>query len=222
MTVSHPGSGGKWALPVAREGLWLIAASAFVTAYLALLGLSLVALFFLVVTLFLGFFFRDPQREIPDGEGLAVSPADGKIVEVRMVPKSEFAPEEMLKISVFMSVFNVHVNRIPADGSVTGVSYHPGKYFSANLNKASSHNERNAVSLDIIGGRRLVVVQIAGLIARRIVCRIRQGDRLRRGDRFGIICFGSRLDVYLPPDTQPAVSVGDRVWAGTSVLGRLA
>jgi phosphatidylserine decarboxylase len=222
MTVSDPGLGGKWALPVAREGLWLIAASAFVTVYLALLGLSLLALFFLVVTLFLGFFFRDPQREIPDGEGLAVSPADGKIVEVRMVPKSEFAPEEMLKISVFMSVFNVHVNRIPADGSVTGVSYHPGKYFSANLNKASSHNERNAVSLEIIGGRRLVVVQIAGLIARRIVCGIRQGDRLRRGDRFGIICFGSRLDVYLPPDTQPAVSVGDRVWAGTSVLGRLA
>lgn len=222
MTDSDPGSGGKWALPVAREGLWLIAASAFVTVYLALLGLSMVALFFLVVTLFLGFFFRDPQREIPDGEGLAVSPADGKIVEVRMVPKSEFAPEEMLKISVFMSVFNVHVNRIPTEGTVTGVSYHPGKYFSANLNKASSHNERNAVSLDIIGGRRLVVVQIAGLIARRIVCRIRQGDRLRRGDRFGIICFGSRLDVYLPPDTQPAVSVGDRVWAGTSVLGRLA
>ena len=222
MNVSDPGSGGKRALPVAREGLWLIAASAFVTVYLALLGLSLVALFFLVVTLFLGFFFRDPQREIPDGEGLAVSPADGKIVEVRMVPKSEFAPEEMLKISVFMSVFNVHVNRIPADGSVTGVAYHPGKYFSANLNKASSHNERNAVSLEIIGGRRLVVVQIAGLIARRIVCGIRQGDRLRRGDRFGIICFGSRLDVYLPPDTQPAVSVGDRVWAGTSVLGRLA
>jgi len=222
MNVSDPGSGGKRALPVAREGLWLIAASAFVTVYLALLGLSLVALFFLVVTLFLGFFFRDPQREIPGGEGLAVSPADGKIVEVRMVPKSEFAPEEMLKISVFMSVFNVHVNRIPADGSVTGVSYHPGKYFAANLNKASSHNERNAVSLEIIGGRRLVVVQIAGLIARRIVCGIRQGDRLRRGDRFGIICFGSRLDVYLPPDTQPAVSVGDRVWAGTSVLGRLA
>jgi phosphatidylserine decarboxylase len=222
MTVSDPGSGGKWALPVAREGLWFIAASAFVTGYLALLGLSMVALFFLVVTLFLGFFFRDPQREIPDGEGLAVSPADGKIVEVRMVSKSEFTPEEMLKISVFMSIFNVHVNRIPTEGNVTGVSYHPGKYFSANLNKASSHNERNAVSLEIIGGRRLVVVQIAGLIARRIVCKIRQGDRLRRGDRFGMICFGSRLDVYLPPDTQPAVSVGDKVWAGTSVLGRLA
>jgi phosphatidylserine decarboxylase len=221
MTASDPRSGGKRALPVAPEGLWLIAASVFVTVYLAMLGLGMVALFFLAVTLFLAFFFRDPGREIPAEEGLAVSPADGKVVEVRMVPKNEFAPEEMLKISVFMSVFNVHVNRIPTDGTVTGVSYYPGKFFSANLNKASSHNERNAVSLEIIGGRRLIVVQVAGLIARRIVCRTRQGDRLRRGDRFGMICFGSRLDVYLPPDTQPAVSVGDKVWAGTSVLAHL-
>ena len=197
MTGSDPGSGGNRAFPVAPEGLWLIAASAFVTVYLAVLGLSMVALFFLGITLFLGFFFRDPQREIPGEEGLAVSPADGKVVEVRTVPKSEFAPEEMLKISVFMSVFNVHVNRIPTDGTVTDVSYYPGKCFSANLNKASSHNERNAVSLEMIGGRRLIVVQVAGLIARRIVCKIRQGDRLRRGERFGMICFWSRLDFYI-------------------------
>jgi len=207
---------------VAREGWWLIAASAFVTVYLALLGLTMVALFFLAVTIFLGCFFRDPYREIPVGENLAVSPADGKIVEVRVVSKSEFAHEDMLKISVFMSIFNVHVNRMPTEGTVTGVAYHPGRYFAANLNKASSHNERNAVSLEISGGRRVVVVQVAGLIARRIVCKVRQGDRLRRGDRFGMICFGSRLDVYLPPDTQPVVAVGDKVWAGTSVLGRLA
>jgi phosphatidylserine decarboxylase len=207
---------------VASEGLWLIAASAFVTVYLAMLGLAMLALFFLAVTLFVGFFFRDPQREIPGEDGLAVSPADGKVVEVRMVPKGEFAPEEMLKISVFMSVFNVHVNRIPTDGTVTGIAYYPGKYFSANLDKASSDNERNAVSLETIGGRKLVVVQVAGLIARRIICKTHEGARVSRGDRFGMICFGSRLDVYLPPDTQPAVSVGDKVWAGTSVLGYLS
>jgi phosphatidylserine decarboxylase len=221
MTDSDPRSGGKRVFPVAPEGLWLIAGSVFVTVYLAMLGLGMMALFFLAVTLFLVFFFRDPDRKIPAGNGLAVSPADGKVVEVRTVAKNEFAPGAMLKISVFMSVFNVHVNRMPTDGTVTRVSYYPGKFFSANLDKASRHNEHNAVSLDITGGRRLIVVQVAGLIARRIVCKIRQGDRLRRGDRFGMICFGSRLDVYLPPDTHPAVSVGDKVWAGTSVLGHL-
>ena len=198
-----------------------IAVSAFVSAYLAALGLGVMGLFFLAVTIFLGFFFRDPERVSPDQEGAVVSPADGKVVEVGVVQDKEFASDKALKISVFMTVFNVHVNRIPADGAVTEVSYHPGKFFSANLDKASRDNERNAVSLEIAGGRRLTVVQVAGLIARRIVCKVREGDRLKRGERFGMICFGSRLDVYLPPDTKPAVFVGDKVLAGTSVLGHL-
>lgn len=218
---SHLRPGNKRAFPVASEGLPLIVSSAFVTVYLAALGLSMVALFFGAVTCFIVFFFRDPDRVIPTEDGAVVSPADGKVVEVRVVSESDVAREKMLKVSVFMSVFNVHVNRIPTDGTVVDISYYPGRFFSANLDKASKDNERNAVSLDIENGRRLVVVQVAGLIARRIVCRIHKGDHLRRGQRFGIICFGSRLDVYLPSDTKPAVSVGDKVLAGTSVLGHL-
>jgi phosphatidylserine decarboxylase len=218
---SDRGLAGMRPFLVASEGIPLIVVSVFVTIYLAILGLSMVALFFLAVTLFLGFFFRDPERVIPQEEGAVVSPADGKIVQVKVVHESEFSREEMLKISVFMSLFNVHVNRIPTDGTVTDISYYPGKFFSADLDKASRNNERNAVTLETHCGCRLIVVQVAGLIARRIVCKICRGDRLRRGDRFGMICFGSRLDVYLPPDTHPAVSVGNKVLAGISVLGHL-
>jgi len=198
-----------------------VAVWAFVAIYLAALGYSVMALFFGALAVFLGFFFRDPERLTPEQEGAVVSPADGKVVEIRVVQDNEFALDEVLKISVFMSVFNVHVNRIPADGTVTNISYHPGKFFSANLDKASRDNERNAVSMEIDGGQRLTVVQVAGLIARRIVCRVRTGDRLKRGERFGLICFGSRLDVFLPSGTRPAVSVGDKVLAGVSILGHL-
>jgi phosphatidylserine decarboxylase len=208
--------------PVAREGYPFILGSAFATAIVAILGLYVLALFFLGVTFFVSFFFRDPERVIPEDEKAVVSPADGKVVEVNVVQESDFAAEKMLKISIFMSIFNVHVNRIPDNGRVTDVSYYPGKFLSANLDKASRDNERNAVSLEIGRGRKLIVVQVAGLIARRIICKIRRGDRLSRGERFGMICFGSRLDVYLPPDTAPAVSVGDKVLAGTSVLGCLS
>ena len=218
---SDPGSTNKPVLPIASEGFLVIAASAFVTVYLAALGLGLTSLLFLAVTIFLVFFFRDPERMIPEEAGAVVSPADGKIVEVKVVRDCEFAREELLKISVFMSVFNVHVNRVPIEGAVTNISYNPGKFFSANMDKASEHNERNAVSLDLEDGRKVIVVQVAGLIARRIVCKIRQGDHLKRGERFGMICFGSRLDIYLPSDTKPAVCVGDKVFAGTSILGYL-
>ncbi|NVL91034.1 MAG: phosphatidylserine decarboxylase family protein [Desulfobacterales bacterium] len=208
--------------PVAREAYPFILGSAFATVIIAVLGLYVLALFFLLFTSFVCLFFRDPERVIPGKEGIVVSPADGKVVEVSVVQDSDFAAEKILKISIFMSIFNVHVNRIPDDGTVTDVNYYPGKFFSANLDKASKNNERNAVSLEISRGRKLIVVQVAGLIARRIICKIRKGDRLSRGDRFGMICFGSRLDVYLPPDTVPAVSVGDKVLAGTSILGDLS
>jgi phosphatidylserine decarboxylase len=216
---SRPGN--QKVLPVAREGYPFILGSAFSTAIVAALGLYEPALFLLAATFFVSFFFRDPERVIPEGKGVVVSPADGKVVEVGVVQGNDFGAETMLKVSIFMSVFNVHVNRIPYNGRVTDVIYYPGKFFSANLNKASRDNERNAVSIEIDRGRKLVVVQVAGLIARRIICKIRKGDRLSRGERFGMICFGSRLDVYLPPDSVPAVSVGDKVLAGTSVLGHL-
>jgi phosphatidylserine decarboxylase len=192
-----------------------------VTGIVAILGWHALALFLLAVTAFVCFFFRDPERVIPEEGGAIVSPADGKVLSVGVVPENEFAAEKMLKMSIFMSVFNVHVNRMPDNGRVTDVVYHPGKFFSANLDKASANNERNAISLEIGRGRKLIVVQIAGLIARRIICKIRKGDLLRRGERFGMICFGSRLDVYLPEDTVPAVSAGDKVLAGKSILGHL-
>ncbi|NVM56801.1 MAG: phosphatidylserine decarboxylase, partial [Desulfobacterales bacterium] len=145
------GSANQRAFPLAPEGYPLILALAFATAILAILGLSVLALFFLAVTLFLGFFFRDPERVVPEEEGAVVSPADGKVIEVKVAHDSEFALEEMLKVSIFMSIFNVHVNRIPTEGTVTDVSYYPGKFFSANRDRASRHNERNAVSLEISG-----------------------------------------------------------------------
>jgi phosphatidylserine decarboxylase len=213
---------GQRTFPIAPEGVGFIAATAFVTVYLAALGFETAALFFFVVTLFFVFFFRDPERRIPEEAGAVVSPADGKVIKVEVLSDREFTGQEMLKISIFMNVFNVHVNRIPVDATVTGISYLPGKFFSADLDKASKDNERNAVSLEAADGKKLVVVQIAGLIARRIVCRKRKGDKVVRGERFGIICFGSRLDVYLPPDTRPSVAVGDKVLAGTSILGHLS
>jgi phosphatidylserine decarboxylase len=218
----HSGPSGQRGFSIAREGYPFIIGGAFVTAIVAVLGLYSLALFLLAVTAFVCFFFRDPERVIPEEEGAVVSPADGKVLAVGVVPESEFAAEKMLKVSIFMSVFNVHVNRMPDNGRVTDVVYYPGKFFSANLDKASANNERNAISVEIGRGRKLVVVQIAGLIARRIICKISKGDVLRRGERFGIICFGSRLDVYLPADTVPAVSAGDKVLAGKSILGHLS
>jgi phosphatidylserine decarboxylase len=208
--------------PIAREGYPFILGGVFLTAIVAVLGLHSVAIFFFALTGFVSFFFRDPERVVPEQKGAVVSPADGKVVEVCLSRRSDGDDEKVLKISIFMSVFNVHVNRMPEEGRVTNVTYHPGKFFSANLDKASKNNERNAVSLEIGGGCQLTVVQIAGLIARRIVCRVQEGDRLSRGQRFGLICFGSRLEVYLPQEVVPAVSVGDKVLAGSSVLGHLS
>lgn len=209
------------AFPVARAGYPLIFASAFVTAVLALLQLTTGALIALIITLFISYFFRDPDRIVPSHEGAVVSPADGKVVKIETVENSSFFEGAGLKISIFMSVFNVHVNRIPHEGKVRKVSYYPGKFFSANLDKASQENEHNAVFIETEEGKRLCVVQIAGLIARRIICRLQEGDRVDRGQRYGMICFGSRLDVYLPADFKPNVTEGDRLKAGTSVLGDL-
>lgn len=209
------------AFPIARPGLPLIGAAGFITAVFALLGLQWPALLWLVATLCICAFFRDPDRVIPSDEGAVVSPADGKVVTCEKIAGSDYYDGECLKISIFMTVFNVHVNRMVYDGTITDVHYHPGKFFSANLDKASRENEHNALTLEGPGGHRMVVVQIAGLIARRIVCGVQTGTTLVRGERFGMICFGSRLDVYLPLEARPDVNVGDKVKAGTSILGYL-
>ena len=207
------------AYPVARAGYPFIFTAAFVTAVLALLGLTLPTLISLLATFAICGFFRDPDRVIPDQATALVSPADGKVIAVGAVEDSPFYDGPAMKISIFMSVFNVHVNRVPFNGMVKKISYFPGKFFSANLDKASRENEHNAVFIEMENGKPLCVVQIAGLIARRIICTIQAGERLTKGQRFGLICFGSRLDVYLPTDIQVKVVVGDTVRAGASTLG---
>jgi phosphatidylserine decarboxylase len=212
---------GQIAFPVASAGYPLIFAAAFVTAVLALLALVLPALCGLIVTFFICYFFRDPDRVIPQKKGAVVSPADGKVIAAGTINNGKFFEGPCIKISIFMSVFNVHVNRIPHEGVVKKISYHPGKFFSANLDKASEYNEHNAIFIETEEGKKMCVVQIAGLIARRIICRIQKDDGLTRGQRFGMICFGSRLDVYLPADTKLNVAVGDKMKSGASVLGYL-
>ena len=203
-------------VPVIR----LIIGAAFATVVLALLGLTTLTLIALVITFCICGFFRDPERIIPDEEGVVVSPADGKVIVADIVDNSPFFNGQTMKISIFMSVFNVHVNRVPYDGRVKEIDYYPGKFFSANLDKASLQNEHNAVFVEMDNTKPLCVVQIAGLIARRIICKIQPGDHVIRGQRFGLICFGSRLDVYLPTDIKLRVAVGDKVRAGTSILGQ--
>ena len=209
------------AFPVARAGYPLVFASAFTTVVFAFLELTVLALIGLAVTFFICYFFRDPDRVIPDYYNAVVSPADGKVIVADEEDNSPFFVGRCQKISIFMSVFNVHVNRIPHEGEVEMLSYYPGKFFLASSNKASTDNEHNAIFIKTGEGQQICVVQIAGLIARRIICKLQKGDRVARGERLGMICFGSRLDIYLPDDTDLNVKVGDKVKAGTSILGYL-
>lgn len=216
---SYPDPPGSYAFPVAKAGLPLIISFAFITLVFAILGFTALAVGGLLITFAIGLFFRDPDRVVPNEEGAVVSPADGKVIYIDTVTHSPFYSGTCVKVSIFMSVFNVHVNRIPHEGMVKRIGYHPGKFFSANLDKASRENEHNAVWVETRKGREICFVQIAGLIARRIICNIQKGDTVKRGERFGMICFGSRLDVYLPEDTRLNVSVGNKVQAGYSILG---
>ncbi|MDE2121079.1 MAG: phosphatidylserine decarboxylase, partial [Betaproteobacteria bacterium] len=172
-----------------------------------------------IVTIFVVQFFRDPPRRIPSDPTAVVSPADGRIVSLGRAP-DPYAQREALRISVFMNVFNVHSNRSPVDGEVTAVTYFPGRFFNADLDKASLENERNALVLRS-GAHTVTVVQVAGLIARRVLCYAAPGQSLRRGERFGFIRFGSRVDLYLPLGAQPKVSIGDKVHASSTVLASM-
>jgi phosphatidylserine decarboxylase len=209
------------AFPIARPGYGVIGAAAFTTLVLALIGWGGAAVSALVVTLAIACFFRDPDRVTPRLANALVSPADGKVVVARLLEDSPIYGGSCVQVSVFMSVFNVHVNRAPIGGEVMRMAYHPGKFVAANLDKSSDLNERNLVTLESGGGQKIVVVQIAGLIARRIVCGLAVGDRVQKGQRYGMICFGSRLDVFMPPDAQLNCRLGDKVKAGTSILGYL-
>ncbi|MBI5598141.1 MAG: phosphatidylserine decarboxylase family protein [Deltaproteobacteria bacterium] len=210
-------------IPLAREGAPFIVLSAAVTALVFFSGLRKTSVVFLALSWFVVWFFRDPRREIPGEPGSIVSPADGRVIKVEKAREERLLMDEALKISIFMNVFNVHVNRAPYDAGVLKVLYNPGRFLSADLDKASEENERNSILMEARGkaegGRRFVVCQIAGLIARRIVCRVSEGSAVKKGDRIGMIRFGSRLDVYLPPSVRIKVKVGDKVKAGSSILG---
>jgi len=206
---------------VAREG-WPFLAVAF--AFSALISYFLAwwwSVPFWIATVFILQFFRDPAREVPDDPRAVVSPADGRVVFVGKA-RDPYLERDALKISVFMNVFNVHSNRSPVDGTVKGRWYHAGSFLNAALDKASLENERNALWLRNAGGADVTCVQVAGLIARRILCYVAEGASLLRGARYGFIRFGSRVDVYLPLDAEPQAALGDKVYAAESVLARLA
>ena len=208
-------------VPLASEGYPFILFSAFATLAFSLLDLVVPALGALLLTAFVTYFFRDPARVLPEETDAIVSPADGKVIVVRELDDDCFLHERVHKISIFMNVFNVHVNRIPLAGTVERVVLTPGRFYAADKDKAVLHNERCALTVATPAGARYAVVQIAGLIARRIVCRAEPGDRVTAGQRYGMIRFGSRLDLYLPLATEIRVREGELVRAGESVLGLL-
>ena len=206
---------------LAREGWPFIAAAvALAIVVWALAGFAWSAPVWLVAV-FVIQFFRDPPRAVPSQANAVLSPADGRIVKVEKV-RDPMTDRDTLLISVFMNVFNVHSNRAPVDGTVERIQYSPGKFVNADLDKASSENERNAMVVRLASGERVAVVQVAGLIARRILCYAKVGQRLARGERYGFIRFGSRVDVYLPLSARPKVAVGDIVHATTTILAELA
>ncbi|MEQ9694703.1 phosphatidylserine decarboxylase [Shimia sp. SDUM112013] len=209
--------------PMHPEGRKFVAIFAAVTAVLFLVS-SVLGWIGVGLTVWCYYFFRDPVRATPVRDGLIVSPADGVVSLIeKAVPPAELGmPDEALtRVSVFMSVFNCHVNRAPVAGRIAAIAYRPGKFFNASLDKASSDNERNSLCIEMADGRKIAVVQIAGLVARRIVCFSATGDTVKTGERFGLIRFGSRLDVYLPDDVHPMVSVGQTMISGETVLADL-
>jgi phosphatidylserine decarboxylase len=178
----------------------------------------------LIFTLFCLYFFRDPERVCPSRPGIFVAPADGRVVSVAQAappPELGLGTEPRWRVSIFLSVLNVHVNRVPADGVVTRIAYHHGAFVSASLDKASIANERNALAIRLPDGQEIAVVQIAGLIARRILCYVGEGEAVRAGERFGLIRFGSRTDLYLPAGLRPLVIEGQTMIGGETVIAEL-
>lgn len=204
---------------IAREGWPFVAASIVLALIMTAMGAGFLAFLFWLLAVFVIQFFRDPARTPPLGEGLITSPADGRIVVVGKA-LDPITGAESLKISVFMNVFNVHSNRSPIAGRVLDVKYFPGAFLNASVDKASEQNERCAMLLEDNAGRRMTCIQIAGLVARRILCYAQPGDVLSRGQRYGFIRFGSRVDLYCPTSAQALVSVGDKVSAHATPLAR--
>ena len=208
---------------IAHEGYPFIIFSLVVTVFVAILGRNCwLIILFTLITSFIIWFFRNPERSFQEEGKVLISPADGKVIKIENVEVNGTISGRFKKISIFMNVFSVHVNRAPYSGKVEAINYHEGKFLSANLDKASQDNERNEVMIRTEDGRSVWMVQIAGLIARRIVCWVSVGTTIKKGERFGLIRFGSRVDVYLPEDSIISVKLKDKVKAGQTSLGYLS
>jgi phosphatidylserine decarboxylase len=212
----------------AREGLLFIIIAALIAAGTFAFALNrrswplwLAAIVLVVVAIWVAYFFRDPERTGERGERIVIAPADGKVVQVTEVDEPSFLHEKAIRISIFMNVFNVHVNRYPVSGVVRYVHYNAGKFLNAAVEKASLENEQSSVGIES-GSNRVLVRQIAGLIARRIVTYGKDGEHVTQGDRMGIIKFGSRVDIFLPLSARPRVKMGDPTFAGVTVIGELS
>ena len=210
----------NYGIPVASEGWPFIIPLAIVTALLFAFGWKNTAYVSLVLTFFVLFFFRDPQRTVPEGKDLVVSPADGRVIVIKDVFEPTYLKQDVKQISIFLSVFNVHVNRSPVGGMVELVKYNPGKFHVASVDKASLDNEQTAMVI-ASGKHKVLVKQIAGLIARRIICYAKPGDAITAGERYGLIRFGSRVDIFLPKDAEIRVKLGDRIKGARDIIGVL-
>jgi phosphatidylserine decarboxylase len=206
---------------IALEGIPVAAAAISLAAVFWVLGWHKAAAVATVLSVFVLWFFRNPERIPPREPNLVIAPADGKVIFVGEVDEERYLGRRMLKVSIFMNVFNVHVNRMPETGTITEIRYNPGKYVNASFDKASLDNEQNALVMKTDDGVEIAFVQIAGLVARRIVCWVKPGDRLERGERFGLIMFGSRVDIYMPAGTDPKIKAGDKTVAGETSIGAL-
>ncbi|MDI7260973.1 MAG: phosphatidylserine decarboxylase family protein [Thermodesulfobacteriota bacterium] len=207
----------RW--PIAKEGLPFLIPAAILTLLFAGLGWKVLTLPGILLTLFIAFFFRNPKRKIPFLQNIILSPADGRIIHIGECEEDRFLKKKALKVSIFMSPFDVHINRAPVSGKVLETRYHPGRFLMASRDKASLLNEQNAFILETEDRFKILLVQIAGFVARRIVCYAKAGTLLKRGEIFGMIRFGSRVDLYLPTDVKPIVRLGQRVKGGESIIG---
>jgi phosphatidylserine decarboxylase len=208
-------------VPFAKEGIPFIAVPAGVTLLTGLLGWPFVAFLGGIATLFSAWFFRNPSRVVPQGGNLIVAPGDGKVIAIEEEFEPRYLKERSLRVTIFLNVFDVHINRLPCDGTVENVQYQPGLFMVASKPEATFMNEQNALMIKTDEGIKVLCVQVAGLIARRIVCWISPLDRAVRGERFGLIRFGSRMDTFLPIGTTIRVAVGQRVKGGETILGEL-
>jgi phosphatidylserine decarboxylase len=208
--------------PIILDGLYFALPLVVGAAFLSYIDVKWMSLIFCGLILFVLWFFRNPERYPSGSENTVVSPADGRVLKVEEVRIDDPVAGTFKKISIFMNVLNVHVNRMPVAGTIEKIQYHKGKFLSANLDKASLQNERNAILIRTGEGKAIVTIQIAGLVARRIVCWIEEGMKMERGERFGLIRFGSRLEIFLPTDTTIIVKTGDKVRAGETRIGYLS